>query len=122
LLGELLNAPGLAQISSLATPVAVGGQVVAEAAASHTKKKGKKKRKPVLLGKGKVKLSKAGKGKLILKPTAKGKAALAHFKGKSVHLTLEFTIRTLNGTVVEVEKQHVTLRPKSKRKAHKKHR
>ncbi len=119
-LGELFNEPGLAQIASLVPGASAGGGVFAEVAASHAKKK-KKKRKPVLLGKGKVKLSKAGKGKLILKPTAKGKAALGHFKGKSVHLTLKFTIRTLNGTVVEVKKQHVTLRPKRKKKAHKKH-
>jgi hypothetical protein len=120
-LGELFNTPGLAQIASLAPFAPVDGEVAAEAAASHAKKKKKKKRKPVLLGKGKVKLSKAGKGKLILKPTAKGKRALGHFKGKSVHLTLKFTIRTLNGTIVEVSKQHVTLRPKAKKKAHKKH-
>jgi len=115
--GELFSEPGLGGIASVA---AADGEVTAEAAASHGKKK-KKKRKPVLLGKGKVKLSKAGKGKLILKPTAKGKRALGHFKGKSVRLTVKFTIRTLNGTVVEVKKQHVTLRPKAKKKAHKKH-
>jgi hypothetical protein len=116
--GELFSEPGLGGIASVA---ATDGEVTAEAAASHGKKKKKKKRKPVLLGKGKVKLSKAGKGKLILKPTAKGKRALGHFKGKSVHLTVKFTIRTLNGTVVAIEKQRVTLRPQAKKKAHKKH-
>ena len=76
----------------------------------------------MLLGKGKLKLSKPGKGKLVFKPTAKGSHALGHLaKGKSVHLTLSFTIRTLNGTVVTTKKQHVTLRPKAKKKAHKKH-
>jgi len=119
-LGELFNEPGLSQIASFVPVIPAGDEVAAEAAASHGKKK-KKKHKPVLLGKGKVKLSKAGKGKLILKPTAKGRSALGHFKGKSVRLTLKFTVRTLNGTVVVVKKQHVTLRPKAKKKGHKKH-
>jgi len=121
-LGELFNGPDLASLASL---VPLGGtEALAEAAAAHGKKHGKKKKKkPVLLGKGKLRLTKPGKGKLILKPTTKGRHALGHLsKGKSVHLTLSFTIRTLNGTVVEVKKQHVTLRAKSKKKAHKKHR
>ncbi|HUA73353.1 MAG TPA: hypothetical protein VL988_01185 [Solirubrobacteraceae bacterium] len=121
-LGELFSGPDFASISSFAPPGAT--EVLAEAAATHGKKHGKKKKKkPVLLGKGKLKLSKPGKGKLILKPTAKGKHALGHLsKGKSVHLTLSFTIRTLNGTVVTTKKQHVTLRPKAKKKGHKKKR
>ncbi|HEX3911510.1 MAG TPA: hypothetical protein VHW67_12510 [Solirubrobacteraceae bacterium] len=116
--GELFNEPDFGNIASAAS---LGGvEAIAESAASKGKHKKKKKKKPVLLGKGKVKLKKAGKGKLILKPTAKGKGALAHFKGKSVHLTLKFTIRTPNGTVVESKKQRITLRPKAKKKAHKK--
>jgi hypothetical protein len=115
-LGELLNGPDFASIASLA-PLG-NAEALAEAAAAH----GKKKRKPVLLGKGKLKLSKPGKGKLLLKPTTKGRHALGHLaKGKSVHLTLSFTIRTLSGTVVTTKKQHVTLRPKAKKKTHKKH-
>jgi hypothetical protein len=119
-LGELFNGPDFASISSLA-PLGAS-EALAEVAAKHGKKHGKKKKKkPVLLAKGKVKLTKPGKGKLILKPTAKGKHALRHLsKGKSVHLTLSFTVRTLNGTVVTSKKQHVTLRPKAKKKAHKK--
>jgi hypothetical protein len=116
-LGELFNEPDFGNIASVAS---LGGvEAIAESAASKGKHK-KKKKKPVLLGKGKVKLKKAGKGKLILKPTAKGKGALAHVKGRSVHLTLKFTVRTPNGTVVVSKKQHVTLRPKAKKKAHKK--
>lgn len=117
-LGELFNGPDFGNIASLAS---LGGtESLAEVAAAHGKKK--KRKKPVLLGKGKLKLSKPGKGKLILKPTAKGRHALGHLsKGKSVHLTLSFTIRTLNGTVVTTKKQRVTLRPKAEKKTHKKH-
>ncbi len=117
-LGELFNEPDLGNIASVAS--LGGGEAIAESAASKGKHKKKKKKKPVLLGKGKVKLKKPGKGKLILKPTAKGKGALAHLKSKSVHLTLKFTIHTPNGTLVTSKKQHVTLRPKAKKKAHKK--
>jgi hypothetical protein len=118
--GELFSELGgghLASVASLGT-----AEIVADDAASKGAKgkgKHKKKAKPILLGKGKVKLSKPGKGKLVLKPTRKGKQALTHLKGKSVHLTLKLTVRTLNGTVVTSKKQHITLK-KAKKKAHKK--
>jgi len=119
-LGELLSGPDLGTIASV-SPISSASsvpsvEVLAGSAATHGKKT-KKKKTSVLLGKGKLKLSKAGKGKLILKPTAKGKHALSKLKGKAVHLTLKATIRTLNGTVVVAKKQHVTLRAaKAKKK------
>lgn len=118
-LGELFSGPDLGTSASVAQ-LNAGGAVLASSAATHGKKKKKKKAKPVLLGKGKLKLSKAGKGKLIIKPTSKGKRALRHVKAKGVHVTLKFTIQTLNGTAVVSKKQRITLRPK-KKKSHKKH-
>jgi hypothetical protein len=118
-LGEMFSGPDFGSIASV-TPLGGELEAIAGAAAAHGKKK-KKHKKPVLLGKGMVKLSKPGKGKLILKPTTKGKHALGHVKGKSVHLTLNFTVRTLNGTDVVAKKQAITLRPKAKKKGHKKH-
>ena len=118
-LGELLSGPDLGTIASVSRPDA-GAVFLAASASTHGKKK-KKKSKPVLLGKGTLKLSKAGKGKLIMKPTRKGRRALRAVKHKGVHVTLNFTIRTLNGTVVTSKKQRVTLRPKAKKKGHKKH-
>jgi hypothetical protein len=117
-LGELLSGPDLGTIASV-SPV-ISSEALASSAATHGKKKNKKKKAPVLLGKGKLKLSKAGKGKLILKPTAKGKHALGKLKGKAaVHLTLKVTIRTLNGTTIVSKKQHVTLHAaKAKKKGH----
>ena len=121
---SLFNEPGLANVASVAS---FGGEVeaIATSAATHGKKKRKKKTKkkaPVLLGKGSVVLSTPGKGKLLITPTAKGKRALAGVKkGKSVRLTLNITVNTLNGTLVVTKKQQVTLRPQAKRKAHKKH-
>jgi hypothetical protein len=123
-LGEILSGPDLSTIASV-SQLHVQGAVLASSAATkkHGKKKKKKKAKPVLLGKGTLKLSAPGKGKLIFKPTLKGKRALRAVKPKGVHVTLNFTIRTLNGTVVTTKKQRVMLRPKAKKKpkGHKKH-
>jgi hypothetical protein len=118
-LGELMSGPDLGKTASVA---ATESSLTALASSSHGKKKKKKPSKPILLGKGKLKMSKAGKGKLIIKPTAKGKHALANVKGKKgVHVTLSYTIRTLGGTVVVSKKQHITLRPKPKKKGAGKH-
>jgi von Willebrand factor type A domain-containing protein len=117
-LGELLSGPDLGTIASVSLP-ASGEALASSAAAKHGKRKAKK-RKPVLLGKGTLKLSKVGKGKLILKPTKKGRRALRSVKAKGVHVTLKLAINTLNGTAVTSKKQRITLRPKAKKK-HKKH-
>ncbi|HEV2975512.1 MAG TPA: hypothetical protein VGX69_11060 [Solirubrobacteraceae bacterium] len=115
--GDLFNEPDFANLASVASFGDV--EAVATSAAKHGKKH--KKKKPVLLGKGSVKLSKPGKGELLIKPTAKGRRALAGVKkGKSVHLTLTLTVTTPNGTLVVTKKQHVTLRPQIN-KRHKKH-
>ena len=121
-LGELLSGPGLGTIASVSR-LDPGGSALASSAATHgKKKKKKKKKKPVLLGRGTLKLSTVGKGKLLIKPTLKGRRALRVVKPKGVHVTLKFTIRTLNGTVVTSKKQLITLRPKpKKKKRHKKH-
>ncbi len=111
-LGELLGEAAGGAFEAAATRL-VGVQALAESAAKHTKKHSHKRR-PVLLGKGKVKLTKPGKGKLILKPTRKGRHALIHLTGRSAHLTLKFAVRTLNGTTVVTKRQHVSLRPKKK--------
>jgi hypothetical protein len=122
-LGELLSGPDLGTIASVAQlNVQAPAPASIAAAKKHGKKKKKAKPKPVLLGKGTLKLSAPGKGKLIFKPTLKGKRALRAVKPKGVHVTLNFTIRTLNGTVVTTKKQRAVLRPKAKKKkAHKKH-
>lgn len=103
--GELLTTPSLAGLSSL-------GTVRVELPASVAKHK--KKKKPVLLGKGTLKLSKAGKGKLVIHFNAKAKHVFAHLKGK-VSLTLKFTVKTKAGTLVENKTEHVTLKPKKKK-------
>lgn len=107
--GDLLTTPSLATLSS-------AGAVTLELPASAAKKS-KKKKKPVLLGKGTLKLSKAGKGKLVIHFNAKGKHAFAHLKGK-VRLTFKFTVQTAAGTLVESKTIHVTLKPKKKKKKH----
>jgi hypothetical protein len=114
-LGELLSGPDLSTIASV-SQLHVGNVAVASSAAKKKHGKKKKKKKPVLLGKGTLKLSAPGKGKLIFKPTSKGKRALRAVKSKGVHVTLNITIRTLNGTVVTTKKQRVVLRPKAKKK------
>ncbi len=97
--------------------------VIASAKSKHGKKKGKKKAKAVLLGKGTLKLAKPGKGKLIIKPSAKGKRALRHVSAKGVRLTVKLTVNTLNGTLVvsKSERVKLKLKAKHKKKAHKKH-
>ncbi len=113
--GGLDTLPGLASLASFSEP-SVEPAVLTAITAKHGKKK--KKPKPVLLGTGKLKLSTPGKGTLVIKLSAKGKRALRQIRPKGVHLTLEFTISTLNGTLVAVKSEGVTLRPKKKSKGH----
>lgn len=107
--GELFSGPGgLASLASVAPSNELG--VVASSSSKHGKKK--KKAKPVLLGKGKFKLSKAGKGKLLIKLSSTAKKALSHVPSKGVKVTLKFTVRTLNGTLVTTKSEQIKLRPK----------
>jgi hypothetical protein len=108
--GELSSPPG-AKSSSVSLSSA-------ELSAAHGKKK-KKKRTPVTLGKGTLKLSTAGKGTLKIKLTSKGKRAFAHVKGRGVRVTLKVTITTLDGRLVATETKR--LKVVAKKKAHRKH-
>jgi hypothetical protein len=84
-------------------------------------KKGAKHKvaKPVVLGKGTLKLTAPGSGQLVVKLSAKGRKALAHLGRKGVRATLVVTIRTLTGTVVATDRKQITLRPAPKaRKRH----
>jgi hypothetical protein len=114
----LYTLPDLSSIASVSHESALDGAVIAAAKGKHGKKK--KKAKAVLLGKGKLKLSKPGKGKLIVKLSSKGKRALGHVKPKGVRLTVKFTVKTLNGTLVVSKKEQIKLRPKAKKKSKKK--
>jgi hypothetical protein len=114
--GELFTLPGLARITSV-----TGAETSASAAKHKKKKRKKKRRKPVLLGKGTLTMTSPGKGVLKIKLSRKGKRALKNVGPKGVHLTLKFTISTLNATLVEAKKQGVTLKPKKKKKKKKKH-
>jgi len=119
----LYTMPDLSSIASVASAQPIEATIAA-AKSKHGKKKGKKKAKPILLGKGTLKLSKPGKGKLIIKPSAKGKRALQHVSSKGVRLTVKVTVKTLNGTLVVSKSERVKLKPKAKhkkKKAHKKH-
>jgi hypothetical protein len=111
--GEITSPPGASLASASLSSVEVA------AASAHGKKK-KAKRKPLVLGKGTLKLSQAGKGTLKIKLTAKGKRALAHVKGKGVRVTLKVTISTLDGRLVAVETRHLKV-VAAKKKAHHKH-
>ncbi len=111
--GEISSPPG----ASLAS--ASLSSVEPATAATHGKKR-KKKRKPVNLGKGTLKLSAAGKGTLEIKLTAKGRRALAHVKGKGAHVTLKVTVSTADGRLVIVETKRLRVVP-AKKKAHRKH-
>jgi hypothetical protein len=73
--------------------------------------------KPVVLGKGTLRLTAPGRGVLALKLSAKGRKALKRLTSKGVRATLVVTIRTLNGTVVATEHKSIKLRPAPK--AHK---
>jgi von Willebrand factor type A domain len=115
--GGLDTLPDLASLASF-SGLSVEPAVLTATTAKHSKKKKKKKAKAVQLGTGKLKLSAPGKGKLVIKLSSKGKRALSHVGSKGVHLTVKFTISTLNGTLVAVESKHVTLRPKKKSKGH----
>jgi hypothetical protein len=109
--GELTSPPGakLSSVSSVSLEVA--------SVAKHGKKK---KKKQVTLGKGSLKLVKGGKGRLMIKLTSKGRHALAHLKGKGVHVTLQLTINTLSGVLVATESKRIKLVP-AKKKGHGKH-
>jgi hypothetical protein len=111
--GELFTGPSLANLASV-------GAVTVELAETATTKHKKKSHKPKLLGKGSAKLSQAGKGKLIIKFSQKYKHALSKVKG-SIHLTVKLTTKTLNGTLVGKETEHVTLKPKKAKKKKKHH-
>ncbi len=107
--GELLSGSG------------AGSARVASGVAILAKKKAGKhgSAKPVVLGKGLLKLAAPGTGQLALKLSAKGRKALKHLTSQGVRATLVLTIRTLNGTVVATERKAITLRPAPK--AHKSH-
>ncbi|HXD55974.1 MAG TPA: hypothetical protein VN618_14555 [Solirubrobacteraceae bacterium] len=107
--GELFTGPDLGTISST-------GSVQIEVAEAAGRKK--KKHTPKLLGKGSAKLKTAGKGKLVIKISRKYRSKLAHMKG-TLHLTIKFTTKTANGTVVGRKTVHVKLKPKKvKKKKH----
>ena len=110
--GSLTTGPDLANITSVSTVTLESATV----ASSHGKKK-KKKKQPLVLGTGKLKLGTAGKGTLIVKLTSKGRKALSHVGKRGVRLTIKFTVTTLNGTLVSSGSEHVTLHPKSKKRA-----
>lgn len=121
--GSLTTLPDLSKIASV-SPVGLDTAVLASSKGTHGKKK-HKKAKAVVLGSGKVKLVHPGKGKLVIKLSSKGRRALGHVGRKGVHLTIKFTINTLNGTRVAVKTEHVTLHLKKKthkKTAHHKHR
>ncbi len=114
--GALLSGPGgLAGLASF-TP---GQQaVLAYSASGHGKKKQKKK--PVLLGRGTLKLTKAGKGTLVIKLTSKAKRALSHVGRGGVRVTLEVTVETAYGTLVGTKTESLTLHKTTKHHKHKK--
>jgi hypothetical protein len=121
--GVLTTLPDLSKIASV-SPLGLDTAVLASSKGAHGKKK-HKRAKAVVLGSGKVKLLHPGKGKLVIRLSSKGKRALRHVGRKGVHLTIQFTINTLNGTRVAVKTEHVTLhlkQKKHKQAAHKKHR
>jgi hypothetical protein len=100
-----------------------GPEEVAESAsvasATVAKHKKKKKHKPVLLGKGKVKLAKPGKATLKIKLNRKGKRGLSHVGAKGVRLTLKSKVRS-HGTLVTSSRRVVKLHP-AKKHRHGKH-
>jgi hypothetical protein len=112
--GDLLTGPGLTGLS-LVFPAQ---SPVLAYSARHGKKK---KKKPTLLGKGTLKLTKAGKGTLIIKLTGKAKRALSHVNKQGVQVTLQVTIDTYNGTLVGTKTERITLRPAKKQSKGKKH-
>lgn len=112
--GDLLTGPGLTGLS-LVFPAQ---SPVLAYSARHGKKK---KKKPTLLGKGTLKLTKAGKGTLIIKLTGNAKRALSHVSKQGVQVTLQVTIDTYNGTLVGTKTERITLRPAKKQSKGKKH-
>lgn len=108
--GDLLTGPGLAGLASFspAQPASLG-----YAASSHGKKK---KKAPVLLGKGTLKLNKAGQGKLIIKLTPKARRALGHVGKRGVRVTLKVRIEIANGTLVGIKTEVITLHKAKKHK------
>ena len=117
--GEAFNEPGLAHLTAFGSPSVESTVLALSAAHGKTHGKKKKKKKPILLGKGKVRLSKPGKGKLVIKLSHKASKALSHVSAKGVKITVKITVKTLNGTVVTTKSQRVKLRPKAKKKAKK---
>jgi hypothetical protein len=117
--GELLGGPDLASLTAFSGGSATISAILAGSKAKH---KSKKKKKPTVLGKGKLKLSKGGKGKLVIKLSSKAKHALKKAGSKGARVTLKVTIKTLTGSLVGTEAKHIKLRPqKPKKKAHGKH-
>ncbi|MGH2911184.1 MAG: vWA domain-containing protein [Solirubrobacteraceae bacterium] len=117
--GELLGGPDLASLTTFS-----GGSATISAtlAGSKGKHKSKKKKKPAVLGKGKLKLSKGGKGNLVIKLSSKARHALKKAGSKGARVTLKVTIKTLTGSLVGTETKHIKLRPqRAKKKAHGKH-
>ncbi len=113
--GSLLSGPDLGTMSSVAS-------VSLEAVTARKHGKHKAKPKPVLFGKGSLKLTKPGKGKLIIKLTPKGRHALGHVGANGVRLTLKYTVTTPNGTLVTTKTKVIRLKPAPKhKKGHKKH-
>lgn len=116
---SLYTLPDLGSVASVSHGSGVEAEIAA-AGSKHGKKK--KKAKAVLIGSGKLKLAVPGKGKLIIKLSGKGKRALRHVGSKGVRLTVKFSVKTLNGTLVITKKEQVKLHAKkTKKKGAKKH-
>jgi hypothetical protein len=94
-----------------------GGEAEGASVSALAARKHKKKHRPVLLGKGRVKLAKAGKHVLLIKLNSAGKRRLGHLTSKGVRLTLKSTVRS-HGTLVKTGKRSVKLRPFVKHKKH----
>jgi len=110
--GSLFTGPGLAKLASLS---ATDVDLFAASSSSHGKKK---KKAPVLLGKGTLKLPQVGKGELLISLSGKAKHALTHVGKKGVRVTLKVTIDTASGTLVTNMSELVTLKPKPKKTHH----
>lgn len=115
-LGELLTLPELAGLASFspAQPAAL-----AYSASGHGKKKQKHKKKPVLLGRGTLKLGQAGKGTLVIKLSPKARRALDRTGKRGVRVTLKVTVETSSGTLVGTKTEVVTLHKAKPRHKHK---
>jgi hypothetical protein len=94
-------------------PHGKGASVSLYAATASSKKH---KAKPILIGKGTLKLSVAGKGKLIIEFTRKGRKALGTVGAKGVRVTLKLSVDTLYGSNVADVTRTVRLRPAKHKK------